>query len=43
MDVKDVIDYLNKAADKTYSECDKYFLRNAVETLYNMKDLKMLN
>ncbi len=38
MNVNEVIDFLKKAKERTYSSKDKYYLSNAIETLYNMKE-----
>lgn len=43
MEVSDVIDFLRKAKDKTYSSEDKYYIENAIETLWHMKECGCFN
>lgn len=38
MNVNEVIDFLHKAKEHTFSSQDKYYLQHAIETLYNMKE-----
>jgi len=43
MEFNDVINFLKKAQNKTYSSQDKYFLGNAINTLYHMKECNCFN
>ena len=43
MEVKEAISFLKKAQNKTYSSQDKYFLGNAIDTLYHMKECGCFN
>lgn len=43
MEVQEVIEFLRNAKDKTYSSQDKYYLENAIDTLYHMKDSGCFN
>ena len=43
MEVNDVIDFLKKAQNKTYSSQDKYFLSMAIDTLWYMKNCGCFN
>ena len=43
MEFNNVIDFLKKAQNKTYSSQDKFFLENAIDTLYHMKECGCFN
>jgi len=43
MEFDDVIDFLKKAQDKTYSSQDKYHLSMAIDTLWHMKECGCFN
>lgn len=43
MEVKEVINFLEKAKGHTYSSKDKYYLSMAIDTLYIMKECGCFN
>lgn len=43
MEVKEVINFLSEAKNKTYSSEDKYYLSKAIDTLYHMKECGCFN
>ena len=43
MEVKEVINFLEKAKEHTYSSQDKYYLSMAIDTLWHMKECGCFN
>lgn len=43
MEVEEVISFLEKAKEHTYSSSDKYYLSMASHTLYHMKECGCFN